>query len=389
MLGLLFLLLPVAVAYGWYMGQRSIRQQRKQKSHQLSRQYVAGLNLLLSDQSDKAVDLFIDLLQVDSDTIETHLALGNLFRQRGEVDRAIRIHQNLIARPNLDNEQRQLALLQLSKDYQVAGLFDRAEAILLELIDEPEHSENALKSLLNLYQQTREWRKAVDIAEKISPEWVKDIHSQAAFFCCEIALEEEMSGDLKRVQRTLRKALNYDRHCSRARLHLAQLMVEQHKYREAARWLDELPEIDVDILSDYLPLVEQVYRNVASEEDELRNYLEKALQNGAGASITLKLAELLEQDSIGSAQQLVLDELKRRPTMRGFHKLIEYHVAQAEPGPARQSLQVLRDLVAHQLLVRPRYRCQKCGFSSHAMYWHCPSCKSWGTIKPVRGLDGE
>jgi lipopolysaccharide biosynthesis regulator YciM len=386
--GLLFLLLPVAVAYGWYMGQRSVRQQRKRKSNQLSRQYVTGLNLLLSDQSDKAVDLFIDLLQVDSDTIETHLALGNLFRQRGEVDRAIRIHQNLIARPNLDVEQRQLALLQLSKDYQVAGLFDRAESILLELTNEPEHSENALKNLLFLYQQTREWRKAIGIGEQISSQWISNIQTQIAHFYCELALEEETSGNFKRVQGYLRKALQHDSRCVRARLHLAQFLVEQQRYKEASRWIDDLPEIDVDLLSDYVPLVEQIYEGLVDERG-FREYLERAMRLGAGASVTLKLATLIEHDNIGSAQRMVLDELKRRPTMRGFHKLIDYHVQQAEPGQARQSLQALRDLVARQMLIRPRYRCQKCGFSSHAMYWHCPSCKSWGTVKPVRGLDGE
>lgn len=388
MFGLLFLLLPVAVAYGWYMGQRSVRQQRKRKSNQLSRQYVTGLNLLLSDQSDKAVDLFIDLLQVDSDTIETHLALGNLFRQRGEVDRAIRIHQNLIARPNLDIEQRQLALLQLSKDYQAAGLFDRAESILLELTNEPEHSENSLKSLLFLYQQTREWRKAIGIGEQIPSQWISNIQTQIAHFYCELALEEETSGNFKRVQGYLRKALHHDSRCVRARLHLAQFLVEQQRYKEASRWIEDLPEIDVDLLSDYVPLVEQIYEGLA-DEDGLREYLERAMRLGAGASVTLKLAALIEHDNIGCAQRMVLDELKRRPTMRGFHKLIDYHVQQAEPGQARQSLQALRDLVARQMLIRPRYRCQKCGFSSHAMYWHCPSCKSWGTVKPVRGLDGE
>ena len=127
MLELLFLLLPIAAAYGWYMGNRSAQQDKQTQSHQISRQYVTGLNLLLSDQSDKAVDHFIELLQVDDDTIDTHLALGNLFRSRGEVDRAIRIHQNLISRTGLTLEQKNLALQQLAKDYMVSGFLDRAE----------------------------------------------------------------------------------------------------------------------------------------------------------------------------------------------------------------------------------------------------------------------
>ena len=151
MLGLLFLLLPVAAAYGWYMGQRSVRQNQQQQANHVSKQYVEGLNLLLSNQSDKAVDLFVELLQVDSETIDTHLALGNLFRQRGEVDRAIRIHQNLIAREGIDIDQKNLALHQLAKDYLAAGLFDRAEALLIELQEEPDYRQLALKQLLSIW----------------------------------------------------------------------------------------------------------------------------------------------------------------------------------------------------------------------------------------------
>lgn len=389
MFGLLFLLLPVAVAYGWYMGQRSVQQHRKRRSSQLSRQYVAGLNLLLSDQSDKAVDLFIDLLQVDADTIETHLALGNLFRQRGEVDRAIRIHQNLIARPNLDIEQRHLALLQLSRDYRVAGLFDRAESILLELIDEPEHSETSLKDLLDLYQQTREWNKAVAISDRISSQMVSDIHTQIAHFYCEMASEEETNGQLKKkVQGLLKKALSHDETCIRARVHLSELLVENKMYKEALKFVEPIPDMDIDMLSDYLPLIEKVFKGLG-DRIGYQHYLERSIRLGGGASVTVELASLVEAEHPEMAIRIVLDELRRRPTIKCFHHLIAYHIEQAELGQTKNNLQLLEELVARQMAVRPHYRCHQCGFSSHAMYWHCPACKSWGTIKPVRGLDGE
>lgn len=152
MLELLFLLLPIAAGYGWYMGRRSVRQDTQKQSNQFSRQYVAGLNYLLSDESDKAVDLFIQLLEVDSETIETHLSLGNLFRQRGEVDRAIKIHQNLVTR-QLTREQRQLALQELARDFLAAGLLDRAEALWNELCDDSDYEETALAQLLIIHQQ--------------------------------------------------------------------------------------------------------------------------------------------------------------------------------------------------------------------------------------------
>ncbi|HFF4238395.1 TPA: lipopolysaccharide assembly protein LapB, partial [Vibrio cholerae O1] len=210
MLEILFLLLPIAAAYGWYMGHRSAQQDKQKQSHQISRQYVTGLNLLLSDQSDKAVDHFIELLQVDNETIDTHLALGNLFRSRGEVDRAIRIHQNLISRSGLTIDQKNLALQQLAKDYMVSGFLDRAEKIFEQLIDEPEHRESALQQLTAIYQQTREWHKAIECATALVKLGRKRMKVNIAHFYCELAmLEKADSNDNKAIQ-LFKKALQED-----------------------------------------------------------------------------------------------------------------------------------------------------------------------------------
>ncbi|HAD40004.1 MAG TPA: lipopolysaccharide assembly protein LapB, partial [Plesiomonas shigelloides] len=163
MLELLFLLLPIAAAYGWYMGRRSARQDEQQEVNRLSREYVAGVNFLLSNQQDKAVDLFLDMLKEDSGTVEAHLTLGNLFRSRGEVDRAIRIHQALVENATLTFDQRLLAMQQLGKDYLAAGLYDRAEDMFSQLVDEPDFRESALQQLLTIYQATREWAKAITV----------------------------------------------------------------------------------------------------------------------------------------------------------------------------------------------------------------------------------
>ena len=148
MLELLFLLLPVAAAYGWYMGRRSAQQDKQQEANRLSREYVAGVNFLLSNQQDKAVDLFLDMLKEDSGTVEAHLTLGNLFRSRGEVDRAIRIHQSLMESASLTYDQRLLAIQQLGRDYMAAGLYDRAEDMFSQLIDETDFRISALQQLL-------------------------------------------------------------------------------------------------------------------------------------------------------------------------------------------------------------------------------------------------
>ncbi|RXJ73658.1 lipopolysaccharide assembly protein LapB [Veronia nyctiphanis] len=389
MIELLFLLLPIAAGYGWYMGNRNARHQRQDKSHHLSRQYVAGLNLLLSDQSDKAVDLFIDLLQVDNDTIDTHLALGNLFRSRGEVDRAIRIHQNLIARPNLTLDQRNLSLQQLAKDYMVAGFFDRAEKIFEQLTDEPDYKTFALEQLLAIYQQTREWDKAIPVASKLVKGGKSSLKNDIAHFYCELAMQSMAEEDVKSARQYLKKALATDKACVRASLMLAKMDIEIEEYRFAVKALENVLDQDPDFVSEALPILAKCY-----EQDEndiaLVRFLKECLDRKSGVSAELMMADVIKMsESTAMAQSFLTRQLTRNPTMKGFHKLMELHVEEAEEGRAKTSLNTLKELVAEQLKIKPHYRCRKCGFSTHSLYWHCPSCKGWGSIKPIRGLDGE
>ncbi|AMG31477.1 lipopolysaccharide assembly protein LapB [Grimontia hollisae] len=389
MLELLFLLLPIAAGYGWYMGNRNARHRRQDQSHHLSRQYVAGLNLLLSDQSDKAVDLFIELLQVDNETIDTHLALGNLFRSRGEVDRAIRIHQNLIARPNLTLDQRNLALQQLAKDYMVAGFFDRAEKIFHQLIEEPDYKEFALQQLLAIYQQTREWDKAIDIATKLVKSGKSKLKRDISHFYCELAMQAMGDSDEKGARQLLKKALATDKSCVRASLMLARLDIASEEYKDATKVLEQVLEQDPDFVSEALPLLEQCY-NQMNKEMALIRFLRNCIEKNAGASAELMMADIIsDHENPAMAQSFLTRQLTKNPTMKGFHKLMELHVGQAEEGRAKTSLNTLKQLVEEQLKVKPHYRCRKCGFSTHSLYWHCPSCKGWGSIKPIRGLDGE
>ncbi|MEL6115408.1 MULTISPECIES: lipopolysaccharide assembly protein LapB [Photobacterium] len=389
MLELLFLLLPIAAAYGWYMGNRSASNKRQEKSHHLSRQYVTGLNLLLSDQSDKAVDLFIELLQVDSETIDTHLALGNLFRSRGEVDRAIRIHQNLIARPNLTIDQRNLALQQLAKDYMAAGFFDRAEKIFEQLLDEPDHREGALQQLLTIYQQTREWDNAIEMASQLVKMGKNKLRHDIAHFWCELAMLELSAHNAEKAKQLLKKALSADKHCVRASISTARILIAEKNYKSAAQHLEKVAEQDVDYISETLPMLLECYEATHNEEGWIK-YLHHCVDNHAGATAELMLAdEIARHEGAIMAQTFMTRQLLQNPTMKGFYQLMDYHLDEAEEGRAKDSLTTLRSLVGEQLKMKPHYRCGKCGFESHSLYWQCPSCKGWGAVKPIRGLDGE
>ncbi|MGB5445736.1 MAG: lipopolysaccharide assembly protein LapB [Psychromonas sp.] len=385
-----FLLLPVAALYGWYMGVRSVHQKKQKKGNKLSRDYVQGLNFLLSDQPDKAVDHFIALLEVDSETIETHLALGNLFRQRGEVDRAIRIHQNLIARPALTLEQRDLASVELGKDFYKAGLFDRSEEIFKQLKESPDYREVALENLLLIYQQLKEWQEAVIVTEslyKLSKGAKKG--RTLSYLYCSLADQLIKPEEEKQKLKLYQKALTVFPSCIRANIALCDYYALQNNLPKALQILQSIPELDVDFTEVILDKLLKLHQQLGSEE-ELITYLYRIVSLGGGASAVILLAQLIAQyRSVEKAKAFMLQELRRNPTMKGFNHLITYHLQLAESSSEKESLTFLHNLVAEQIKLRPKYHCQKCGYSSKKIYWQCPSCKSWGKVKPIRGLDGE
>ncbi|QYJ99780.1 lipopolysaccharide assembly protein LapB [Shewanella psychrotolerans] len=386
MLEILFLLLPIAAGYGWYMGRRSIRHKQNSKRKQLSRDYFTGLNFLLSNESDKAVDLFISMLDVDDDTIDTHLSLGSLFRKRGEVDRSIRIHQNLIARPTLTTEQRDIAMMELGKDYLAAGFYDRAEEIFLNLVRQEDHSEEAEDQLIAIYQVTKDWQKAIDIIKTLKRKRQQSLKHLCAHLYCELADEQQ---DLELKQKTLNLALKQDNNCGRALLQLAKLYLNQHELARGKEMIVRLKDADIELFPEALAITNELYQS-PNERSAYRELLREALEQGAGASVAITLAQnMIEHGDVQDAEKLILDGLYRHPTMKSFQHLMKMQLQHAEDGQAKKSLNMLSELVEQQIKYRPSYRCIECGFPSHTLYWHCPSCKSWGSIKRIRGLDGE
>ena len=389
MLELLFLLLPVAAAYGWYMGRRSAQQDKQQEASRLSREYVAGVNFLLSNQQDKAVDLFLDMLKEDSNTVEAHLTLGNLFRSRGEVDRAIRIHQALMESASLTFDQRLLAVQQLGRDYMAAGLYDRAEEMFNQLVDEQDFKVSALQQLLIIYQATSDWQKAIDVAEKLVKQGKDQQRSEIAHFYCELSLQAMGSDDLERGMALLKKAASADKNCARVSVMLGRIYIAKDEPAKAVEALSQVLDQDKDLVSEVLPMMHDCYQQLNQPEQWVA-FLRRCVEENTGAAAELMLAEVLEQnEGIEAAQVYVGRQLQRHPTMRTFYRLMDYHLAEAEEGRAKESLQLLRDMVGEQIRTKPRYRCMKCGFTAHTMYWHCPSCRAWATIKPIRGLDGQ
>ena len=387
MFELLFLLLPIAAAYGWYMGDRNAKQKYLNQSNRLSREYVDGLNFLLSNQKDKAVDLFLDMLKEDDGTLEAHLTLGNLFRSRGEVDRAIRIHQALMESPSLTFEQRLLAIQQLGRDYMSAGFYDRAEEMFLQLIDEEDFQQYALQQLIIIYQSTSEWNNAINAASRLVKLGKVNYKIEIAQFYCELAATAINNNDFDQAYNLLKKSAAADNNCARTSLMLGRVLMSQDKCEQAIECFEKILHQDKAFIGEALPLLKACYANL-NQPQQFKQFLEICVQQDTGNVAELMLADMVEKDNgLDAAQYYLYRELLKHPNLKGFYRLMDYHVADAEQGKAKESLLLLRNMVGEQIKSVPNYRCQKCGFTVNTLYWLCPGCRSWSTIKPVRDFE--
>lgn len=292
MINLWPLLLPAAAWSGWWVASRNYSGKKSEQNNKLSREYVVGLNYLLNEQPDKAVDIFIKLLEIDSETVETHLALGSLFRRRGEVDRAIRIHQNLIARPQLSLADRKQALLALGQDYMSAGVFDRAERIFLEVVELGGSKEVcSLQGLLAIYQQEKAWESALDTIKKLEVSTGQSFHAQAAHYYCEIAAQALKDNAIEKAQNATRQALAIDKMSVRASLLQASLDMKYGRYKQAIRSLKRVPQQDPEFITEIIePLV--ICHKELGAMDECVEFLQHTLENHPRASTIFVLQNI-------------------------------------------------------------------------------------------------
>ncbi|TDY02658.1 lipopolysaccharide assembly protein LapB [Thiohalophilus thiocyanatoxydans] len=385
---ILFLLLPVAALSGWWLGRRGRIQRENDSGLELPSDYIKGLNYILNEQQDKAIDLFIQMLDVNSETVETHLALGSLFRRRGEVDRAIRIHQNLIARPTLNKSQRALALFELGQDYMRAGLLDRAESLFGELVDSAPHSEAALHHLVEIYQQEKDWGDAIKAAQRLEQSAGLNLAYMVAQFYCEQADQALRQGEPSRALKLLRRAMNEDRQCVRASIMEGDIERSAGNYKAALKAYQRIEQQDPEYLSEVIQPMLECYRALQRTDDAI-NYFNTLLEKYAGISCMLVLADLIEmRDGEQAATEFITRFLKQRPSVRGMDRLIELNMGQASES-VRDKLHVLKEVTDQILANKSVYTCQHCGFSGKSLHWQCPSCKHWNTIRPIHGVEGE
>lgn len=385
---LILLLLPVAAYSGWWTAKRTLQRSDNGYKRRLHPEYFKGLNYVLNEQPDKAIEVFIKMLEVDSETVETHLALGNLFRRRGEVDRAIRIHQNLIARPTLSHEERALALLELGMDYMRSGLFDRAEGLFLELVEDGNYTAQAFRQLLDIYQQEKDWDNAIIIARRLEALSGERLDAMIAQFHCEKAMPQVAAGKYKEARDHLRKALNLDSRCVRASLIEGEIAKKENKIRAAIKAYKRVEKQDPEYLSEIIHPLRECYAELG-KTDEYIDYLKYLMDQHGGTTALLSLTDILsEMEGEEAAIKFMSSELRKRPTVYGVNRLLEYAISKSESG-MRGSLMMIKDMTGELLENRPIYKCNQCGFDAKNLHWRCPGCQNWNTVKPVHGVHGE
>lgn len=387
----LFIVLFAALLIGWAMGRSKSRKKPVPEKKSLPSDYFRGLNHLLNDQHSEAIDAFVDSLEANSDTFDIHLTLGNLFRKKGEIQKAIHIHQTLLARPEISPREMSMVQLELASDFMSAGLLDRAGRLLLNMASTSRKSEfhaNILSLLVDLYEFEQSWDKAVQIGgELIKDQPSKKEIKRLAHFHCELAQGFHKQEQWKFALQSYKAALGVDSSCVRASIGVADVLGGQSRYRDAIKELKHAAEQDPDFISLIVPKLKDCYQNVWGSSGYIK-FLQEQNEKKPATSLIMALAQHYMEADKEYAEMFLVEQLRKHPTLKGFKELINLQLDNEE-GHSQQHLEVLYGLIDQLVQAKHKYQCRQCGFAGHQLHWQCPSCKSWGTVKPIHGLEGE
>ena len=373
--------IPVFFGLGWIAARVDIRQLLSE-SRSLPRGYFKGLNFLLNEQPDKAIDAFIEIVKLDPETVELHFALGNLFRRRGETERAIRVHQNLLARPDLPLEHQVQAQFELGQDYLKAGLLDRAEETFNGLID-TQYGAQARRALLEIYQREKEWVRAIEAAQALQESGAGGRQKEIAQFYCEIAQDELVHTNGDAALQVLDQALAADRKSVRATMLLGDVHLARGDVEAALLAWRRVEQQSVPHVALVAQRLMDGYRTLGRPQ-EGANLLKSYLAEASSVDLLeVVFKAVLELDGIEAANQLVSDELRRTPTLLALDKFLEARMMKAQVE-VRPELSLVKNLVHGYAQKLARYQCSHCGFKARQFYWQCPGCSQWETYPPRR-----
>jgi lipopolysaccharide biosynthesis regulator YciM len=373
----LFLLLAAA---GWALGRFGERDEDEDAPPPLNIDYLKGLNFLLNEQTDQALEHFLKMVRVDDKTIETHFALGSLFRRRGEVDRAIRIHQNIIARPDLAAEQRDQALFSLAKDYLKAGLLDRAENLFVRLAEGSRYQVEALEQLCRIYEQEREWQRAIESGQKLEVLSGQSLALQIAHYYCELAEQAVVNKDYSSARAFVKKAQSGRPRTQRGALTRARIARDTGDSKTALKLYHRIIDENTYLITEALPAMVDIHEREGSNE-QMEKAMRTLLANRPKMKTDVAYTAIVNNiGGINTIDECVEEYMLSEATLTEFVDL--QTVNDASDDDRQEALSKVRAALSKLASTIPRYQCKECGFSSQRLLWQCPSCRDWETQRP-------
>ncbi|MDD6177122.1 MAG: tetratricopeptide repeat protein [Ruminobacter sp.] len=382
MIELLFILLPIAALYGFVMGKRYSNNDKSSKKSSQLRFFIKGINYFMNRDTEKASDEFLHYFNSEGDkTYEEIIALGNIFRERGDLDSAIKFHQSLMTKEGLEPEQRSYALYELSKDFKKVGLLNKAEEILNELLSYNTERKRAAILLISIYEQEKDWAKALNLIETYKGVLGNTLAQKKAHFYCELANDEVTTNNTNKAIDLFKKALGANPKCFRAYFSLAKIYIEKEDFKTAVTYLEKAQETDPKMQDMLVKHLQKCFANL--NDEEFAGILNKWLEKEQTIDVIIALADYkFSYVSKEEAEQFLMRILKVHPHIGAYAKLLTYRLSDLDPK-SQERLAILKSLIETYQLRKPRFICKHCGFKSSILFWKCPSCQTWDGMKPT------
>ena len=386
----LILLLPLSALSGWlvcYYTKKDNSAQEPVKN--LPSAYFRGLNFLLNEQSDDAIDAFKSAIGNQVDSVEVQLSLGNLYRRRGEIEKATQLHENLLSLTKTDPALHALALYELAQDYQKAGVLDRAENLYLELIETGYQTHPACSRLLQIYEQEKDWNLAISVIDKFMTLSTELISTHKSHYYCELAELSITEGRFDDANNYLQQAITSDTENLRAIIQSGRIQAAQGNHEQAMRLWKQVVENNSLYVREVIEHIANAYRAL-NDEKGLDRYLSEVIDKHKSAKAMLLLTEnLLKTSGLHKAEENLAGWLRKNPSISGLRKLLEIKLSSSTLTVSQErDLVLLSRLLENVSKTQSAYQCRQCGFSGKHFYWHCPSCRSWNSITAQRTVLG-
>lgn len=374
----IILLLPLAAWSGWWVAMR--KEARNLRADRSRAAYFEGVGFLLNDQTDRAVDAFIHMADLDQQALDNQLTLGSLFRKRGELDRALHLHRQLYHHTNLDETQRFAVLYELAEDYAAAGMYTQAQTFFEQLLLQEAYEQAVILHLVRICERTGQWETAIRLSERWQQKGFGIRNKEIAHYYCELAQQCNSNTDKDNIVAAgyLQQALHADRGCVRAHKLQGQRLLNQAEYINAIHSLQSVGDYTLSLLPDVLPELAQAYTAVNRSEEYLQ-WLKNIESKEINIRLTLALVAVLAEQSTEEALSLLQKRLEKNHSPLLLAAYLRY----------QNDFQTLYELIGQYITPNTVYQCDECGFRQQRLIWHCPSCFAWSSFRPVIELKVE